>query len=620
VDPEEPKMAKVKHGVVVLAALLLACGAQAAAVPDEALRAEAQKRWNDALDVYRLMLDADPERADLWLRSAQVHAASGDSRAAAAAIAEAAKLNPGDAALQAHLSQAHAVAGQAREALTAIRRAVALASDQPDYLRAQAELAVWNQDYPLAIASHRRLLAIKASDREALLGMARAQFLDGRLDASVASYARYRAAYPQDHAALLAESDAQMYRGNFHEADRLQSLYRSRAGDTPEYRKARAGLLARSGRPRTALALLEPQLAQAPQDYDLHLSRTLALHTDRQPARARESLATLERLGPERPETRGARLQVLTPQRTRVDAGIRFSSDTDDVDIRRIHASASLSPTPQSRISATMSREHLDAPVGSGLEALGEARTAELDEFALAARHQFGPAVAGHARLGRAESDSDASTTTYRVGFDFRPSQRFNLSLERAHDVLAVSPRTVDMFIGRDRNLLSFSWQPGDRSFLDGVAAYERYDDGNRRSEITLAPRWAARRTQNYNLDLGLRAQWLSFEQDLNNGYYDPDSFYRVWLVGFSYWKLSENNGIGLVLAAGPERDMTLDDSIKFGGDAYVEGVFGIYRSWQLTASGGYGGRFTQSGAGSATGGSDSYRGYFAGLELGRRF
>lgn len=613
-------MAKVIQWSGALAALLLACGAYAAAVPDDALRAESQKRWDDALAIYRLMLEADPERVDLWLRSADVHAAAGRTREAASAIAEAARLRPGDASLQARLSQAYAASDQPAEALKAIRRAVALKPNQPEYLHSQAQLALWNRDLGLALATNQRLLALNANDRDALLGIARVQFMSGQLDESAKSYARYHAAYPKDADALLAWADAQMYRGDFHEADRLQAQYRRQAGATPAYLKARAGLQARSGRPRAALDALEPQLAQSPQDYDLHLSRTLALHSNREPARALESLPALDRLGAARPETRGAHLQVETPQRANVLAGVRYSSDTDDVDILHLYAGATISPTAKSQLSLLVSRDRLEAPFGSGLEALDGDESVELDEYALAGRYQFSALAAGRAQIGRAENDRDDAATTYLIGLDLWPSDRFNLSLERIADVLAVSPRTVDLFIERDRNRMTFGWQPGDRSFFDGVLGYDLYSDGNRRSEVTLAPRWALRRTENYNIDVGLRGQWFSFEQNLSNGYYDPDEFYRLWLVGYSYWKLSDNDGIGLVVGLGPERDMTLDDSVKLGGDVSAEGTFGIYRDWQLKVSAGYGGRFTDSGAGSAVGDSDSYRGYFAGLELMRRF
>lgn len=613
-------MAQVIRSIAALVAALLAGVAGAAAVPDDALRAEAQRRWDEALAIYRLMLDADPERADLWLRSADVQAAAGRPAEAATALARAAQLRPDDAALQARLSQAYAAAERPQEALQAIGRALALAPERPEYLRAQAELALWNRELALARTANDRLLALDAKDRAAMLRAARIQFMSGALDEAVASYARYLAAYPQDHEALLAAADAEMYRGNFHEADCLQMHYRERAGATPAYLKARAALLARSGRPRAALDLLTPQLAAAPQDYDLNLTRTLALHANRQPAQALASLPTLDRLGPSRPETRGAHLQVETPLRAHADAGLRYSSDSDDVDILRSHVGATLMPSARTQLKLLLARSRIQAPFASGLEALDGDESLTLDEIALSGRYQLAPALALRGQLGYAGNDRDDATTTYLAGVELWPHDRLSLSLERGHDVLAVSPRTLDLFIERDRNRIAFGWQPGDRSHVDGVLGYDRYDDGNRRSEVTLAPRWALRRTQRYNLDLGLRGQWIGFEQDLNNGYYDPDAFYRLWLVGYSYWKLGDNDGVSFVLGLGPERDMTLDDAVRLGGDVSVEGTFGIYRDWQLKAAAGYGGRFSDGGAGSAAGSSDAYRGYFVGIELMRRF
>jgi len=90
--------------------------------------------------------------------------------------------------------------------------------------------------------------------------------------------------------------------------------------------------------------------------------------------------------------------------------------------------------------------------------------------------------------------------------------------------------------------------------------------------------------------------------------------------VAYYYRKLSDKNGIGVVLGLGPERDRDLDGGYELGGNLSVEDLFGIYRDWQLRAYAGLGGRVSDSGAGSATGRIQAFRGYSFGLEFIYRF
>lgn len=168
-------MAQVAWRAVCIGLLLLVPSVRAedATVPPEGIRAESEKRWDDAISIYRKALDANPARADLWLRIADIHAVRGENGLAADATAEAARLRPEDAALQCRLSQYCAVANRKEEALAAIRRAVALSPSNVEYLRAQAELAMWNDDPALGDASYQALLRLNPADAPALLWQAR---------------------------------------------------------------------------------------------------------------------------------------------------------------------------------------------------------------------------------------------------------------------------------------------------------------------------------------------------------------------------------------------------------------------------------------------------------------
>jgi hypothetical protein len=55
----------------------------------------------------------------------------------------------------------------------------------------------------------------------------------------------------------------------------------------------------------------------------------------------------------------------------------------------------------------------------------------------------------------------------------------------------------------------------------------------------------------------------------------------------FGYWKISDNDGVGLVGSSGVQRDNNTD-SFDFSGNAGVEGTFGIYRDWMLKIGGSF--------------------------------
>lgn len=421
-------------------------------------------------------------------------------------------------------------------------------------------------------------------------------------------------AHPEDPDALLACADAQIYRGNYARAEALQDRCRAAAGDTVEYRKARANLRARSDRPTEALALVDALLAGQPDDFDLNFIRTIALSAGRRPREARTSLAALERIGPDRAETRDARLMVETPLRPEVGLHQEAATYSDSIHDLRTRFGMAFSPTPEARVSFGAERRRMGAHSGSGLDPVAGSRYIDLEQGWGRVRYQASPVVAGELGLGWADNERGGGTLTYDVAMDLRPSDHLQVRLERQHDVLSVSPRTIDLLVERDSNRMSVSWQPGYRTFIDAALQYDWLDDGNRRYEATLAPRVAVARTQRLNLDLGARAQAFHYKQD-RPGYYDPDSYLRFWGTVQGYWKISDNDGVGVVLEGGPERDRVLDDGFVLGAAASMEGTFGIYRDWQIRFHAAYDWR-----AESDSIGGGGFNGRSGGIELIYRF
>ena len=174
-----------------------------------------------------------------------------------------------------------------------------------------------------------------------------------------------------------------------------------------------------------------------------------------------------------------------------------------------------------------------------------------------------------------------------------------------------MSPRAAALGIERRANTLDATWTPDLRYTVASRLAYDTFSDGNDRWEAELAPRRAILRTQRLNLDLGVSGRWFGFDQDPGNGYYAPSLYQRYALTAFTYWKISDDDGVSVAFSYGPYKDNT-QSGFRSGGDIVAEGFFGLYRDWFLDVKAG----FSSYGGGPTAG----YRSRTFELGLTRRF
>lgn len=579
-------------------------------VPEEGLRAEVEERWEDALRVYEAVLAQEPQRADLWQRTADIQARLGRLEAATLALLKAIDARPDDAALYFRLSQAHAVNRQPQAALAAASRAVELDPANLEYLRAQAQLANWAGETRTARESYRRILELAPGDAEARLGLARSRAWSGALDRAARDYRAYLAEHPEDREAWIEAAQVESWRGDYAVALETLEGYRERFGADRDYQGQRARVLAWAGRPSEALTIVEPLLAGQPDDYELNYTRTLALHHGRRPREALGSLPLLERLRPGSKDTDDLGRVVRTPLRSNLGLGFTWYSDSDDIRILRTELDGEWVLSPETRLTAGALTENLRADSGSGLD------TVEGDEHIndyrlwVGARYRFTPAVALDGRFGRGFIEEESEFWLYRLGLELQPRDELRLRLERDRDLYALSPRAVSVGVKRNANRLLAQWQPDLRWFVEALADYSTLSDDNERWELVLAPRRAVLRSERFNLDLGVSTWWFGFDKDLDHGYYDPGTYQRHALTGFGYWKLSDDDGVSLIVGVGVQKDEEMS-GYRFGEDVALEGIFGLYRDWLLRVALGWADRDQQSG---------SFDGFSAQAALTRRF
>lgn len=554
-------------------------------LPGPGFQAEQEGRWEDAVTIYRAALQVDQQQLDIWLRLADIHAHLKQHGQSAQALEQAVNLRPGDAALWKKLSEARAVADDKNGAYVAIGRAVELAPDNLDYLRAQAQLAIWANHNETAVAAHRKILVLAPQDSASRLWLARVNSWDGQTDTAVQEYRAYLAQNPEDKEAWLELIKVDGWRGDFPSALEDLDHYRAHFGEDRGYFEQRARALAWLGKNEGALKIAEGLLADTPLDPEVLTTRLIALNQSNRIDEALADLKTIESIRPDSKETRSLQRYLLTPLRSSISVGANYSNDSSDVHIFPVTLEGEFVMNPHTRLIAGIESQLLDARIGSGLENSNGAENADYRRVWGGVKHRFSPAVAGELRVGSANADGRNQFTEYRAALDFRASDEWTFRPEVERALYAVSPRAVSLQIERESARLQVHWTPGTRYVVDAAFSHDSYSDGNRRWEVSVAPRRAILRTQRFNMDIGLSGTWSGFEKNLDNGYYDPSHFERYAVTSFMYWKLSEDNGVSLALSLGAQKDDSMD-SFKMAADAVVQGYFGINRDWYLRVFG----------------------------------
>jgi len=574
---------------------------------ESGMAAESEGRWEDALRDYRIVLERDPRRADVWVRVADVAARMGRAEDAAAALSRAVDAKPDDAGLHFRLSQAHAVANAPGAARQAVERALALRPEDPEYRRAAAVLATWTGDYAAAIRRYRELHEQQPHDTSIDLSLARLNAWSGDTNGAVDGYRRYLTSHPDAPDAWLELATAESWRGRAAAALAALRAYRERFGESAPYTLVLARVLAGAGRPSQAASVLEPLWRQDPGNYDVNQARTIAFALQRRAHDAHDALDSIRRIDPTRHETRTAERVVRAVLGSTVEPGFGFYGDSDHLQVIRIAPAAALNLRTGTQVSAGYARHLLRAAPDSGLDRRGGGTAVyELGWGGLA--HAFG-GVTFSARIGATAAD-EWRRTTRLLGVQWRASDAFTIGVERSDGFVAISPRTIELGLTERRHRVDLVWSPTLQTAVAAEAAYQAFSDGNVRREIRIAPRHAIVRSSSMNLDLGVSGYRLEARHDLSHGYYDPVRYEAYQAVAYPYFKGGENVGLGVTLTAGPQREYRRP--FRFGGSVTAEATLGIYQAWLLRVTGSSTHNLRQE--------SGAFQGYAGSIVLTRRF
>jgi hypothetical protein len=158
-----------------------------------------------------------------------------------------------------------------------------------------------------------------------------------------------------------------------------------------------------------------------------------------------------------------------------------------------------------------------------------------------------------------------------------------------------MSPLAVSREIVETHNRLRAVWQPAPLYQVEGWVSASGFSDGNSRQEVFLAPSRNVYRNGPWGVNLGASAQWFSFDDDLNNGYYDPDYYRRYAGTALFFWSLNADDWVGLRTSLGWHKDNTFT-SYEFGSDVELEALIGRYRDWQFHGRAAYADRLLETG------------------------
>jgi tetratricopeptide (TPR) repeat protein len=611
VDYEEQELAEMKAFTLSLALIALLAGQAGAQtnIPAGALVAEGEARWADALRLYRAQLEREPGATEPWLRIADIEARLGRASESIAALEHAAAARPSDASISSRLSQAYAAQGHAVAALHAIEGALAVQPLSEEYLRAHATLATWAGNYDAAARSYRKLRQAHPQDTDLALALARVSVWNADSDAAASAYRDYLNGSNPLPEAWLELARTESWRGNVIAAVEALEQYGHRFGATDAYLRERVYVLARTGRPREALRDLAPLLAAAPNDYELQLSRTVALASLRRHGAAASSLAGIDALKPDHTDTRAAESLVRSLLGSNVGPSTTFYNDSDGLQVLKAAPRFDVGFKSDTRFHGGYELIELEARIGSGLEHVSGGRSAKVEHGWTGLTQRIGALTLG-GTVGQARAESH-SHNTYAAFVKFTPADTVAVSAERSSGFATISPRTASLGITKITHRSTIDWAVAMRYHVALEAAHEELSDGNARWEVLVAPRAAVARTQRLNLDVGLLLHQFGARHNLDHGYYDPRRYEYYAVVVSPYWKVSDDIGVGASAGLGGQRDDS-DSRFRLGSNASAEATFGIYGPWLLKVHGSTTNNWRLD--------SGAFRGVSGGIVLLRRF
>lgn len=396
-----------------------------------------------------------------------------------------------------------------------------LAADSSDVraLHRMALLFAWNREFPPSLALFDRLLVVTPDNLEARVDRARVLSWAGNFGESVAAYDSVLARSPHDRRALTGMAQVLAWWGRL---DSAAVMYRQLLEEDPgdlESRQGLARVTAWSGDLRGAEIEWRAALDIGGDDAAtlIGLSQTL-----RWQGRLDESMKLLERVPDERRTERD-----YLDERAWVEAGlspalapsVTYETDSDDNDIWTISLRGGYPVAPRVRV---------------GLDTYF--RTATWDPGLTGSRHAWGVMATGRyviepgwfldASVGLSESNGTEATAepAIRLGVSSPARNAVAGSLSFHRSAFDATALLMDNGVTYAEVAAGVRAKPAYRWEIDGGVSYASFSgsESNRR----LLARVAGSRVITPEWTGVARVRTFGYQQDLNDGYFDPDFYF----------------------------------------------------------------------------------------------
>jgi len=496
-----------------------------------------------------------------------------------------------------------------KQAEKVISKAVALDQKNAKYLKLQADIESWIENYVLASEALEKLLDINPSD-DILLNLSQSQSWANQLDDAAKSYRSYLERHPRSQKALLDYSNVQSWRGNYSDALTHFALYEDYFGKDLPCLEGKASALAWAQRPARAQEPIGGILSEDPNNYNALFAQTVAYWYAREPYKALERLEKVKTLRPDTNDTKLLEKFILTPLRSNVSADFRYYRDSDDIDIRSGYMKGEYVISPLTRVFGAAGVDRLYADTGSGYETIEGKTSIDHKSAWIGASHRFNKTYMLQGYIGVAETD-DNSEFIYDATLFWQPSDTFKTKFSHNYGYYLISPKSVSLDIMKRTTRMDMEWYPSLEDQVKLSLDYSAFSDGNDRWGAIAEVIHQIDRRQYWNYDLGMSTILYGFSDDFDHGYYDPEWSQTYFLTGYAYWKISPEDGVSFSVSLGTTKDNQMDN-FEFASSLNAEGTFGLYSDWMLVIRAGYDYNVQQR--------AGAYDGAVVGMSIMRRF
>ena len=595
---------------IKLTSILFLSTILSASVPHDGLKAEMDGRWMDAAVIYENILKENSDRVDLSLRLSDIYSKLKEYDKASQSLLHAIKNNPNDASLYAKIATVYAVNEQPEEAITAIKKAIELEPENMKYLRDQASLANWIGDYELAVESYKKVYE-QTKEQTVLLQIARTNAWSGQLDMAAKNFQNYLLSHPDEKLIYIDYAKTEIWRGNYPQAKELLDKYVRRFSNDETSQTMYADLYARAEWPDISAGFYTPLLEKNPDDFMLNYIQTLALNHDKQVDESIESLNRVKSIKPDEKDTLDLAKVVLTQYRSNIRASGIYFQDIDNIRHTELALYGEYFINPNSSLYAGLIYDYHQAKDTSPYITADGETNIDITTIGLGGTHRFNQYIKVDMFAGEASS-KNRSIFVGKLNARVDLSDKYTLFLDASKDFYKISPLSVSLGVQRARSAALLEYRPTLSDTILVQGEYELFSSENSKWGALVAPRHAVIRSENWAVDLGVKAWLFGFDKNLNQGYYDPELFESYMLTIHSVYKYSSEAELSIIGGVGVIKDDSMS-SYEPGMNIDLLGTVGIYQDWQLQVKTGYMNNQRETW-------SEYYDAYYLGAAIMRRF